>query len=89
MDPIEVNNVVVQDMKLKIKEIVKTIDESITIHDFRMVKGDTHTNLIFDAVVPYKVKISDDDVRKQISDKVQKIDEKLYCVITIDKSYIK
>ena len=89
MDPIEVDNEVVKAMKMKVAQKVLEIDERITIHDFRMVQGETHTNLIFDAVVPYEVKLKDTEVKLKISEKIKTIDEKLIAVITIDKSYVK
>lgn len=89
MDPIEVDNEVVKAMKVKVADKVAEIDTRITIHDFRMVQGETHTNLIFDAVVPYEVKMKDAEVKDMIKEKIKTIDEKLIAVITIDKSYVK
>ena len=59
-----------------------------SIHDFRMVQGPTHTNLIFDVVVPYGVKESDEQVKEKISKMVQIIDETYFTVINIDRLYI-
>jgi cation diffusion facilitator family transporter len=89
MDPIEVDNEVIKAMKVKVADKVAEIDTRITIHDFRMVQGETHTNLIFDAVVPYEVKMKDAEVKDMIKEKIKTIDEKLIAVITIDKSYVK
>ena len=62
MDPIETNNEIVKALKAKISEGVILLIEGASIHDFRMVQGETHTNLIFDAVVPYEVKMKDAEV---------------------------
>jgi len=64
------------------------MDMGITIHDFRMVPGDTHTNLIFDAVVPFAVKLSDDEVRNELQKRIQEKFPNHFAVITIDKPYI-
>ena len=59
MDPIVTNDEAVNAAHEKIAALVRSIDENISIHDFRMVTGPTHTNVIFDAVVPYRCKMSD------------------------------
>ena len=56
-------------------------------HDFRVVKGPTHTNLIFDAVVPYEIRLSEEEIKKQIEDMVKKLEGKYYAVVEIDRSY--
>lgn len=86
-DPIETNNEAVSHRKTMLIEIIKTINEKLTIHDFRMVNGPTHTNLIFDVVVPYDVKMSEDEVIKKISEKVKERCSQYNCVITVDRDY--
>ena len=88
MDPIETDNEEIARMKALIAEQVKVIDERITIHDFRMVTGPTHTNLIFDAVVPFEVKMSTEDVKKSIEALVESIEGNYFAVIHIDQSYV-
>ena len=87
MDPMEMNNEEVKKMKCIIAEKIKIIDQRITIHDFRMVSGPTHTNLIFDAVVPYEIRLSEEEIKKQIEDMVKKLEGKYYAVVEIDRSY--
>ena len=53
-----------------------------------MVSGPTHTNLIFDAVVPYKFRLSDEEVRRRLSERIRALDGNYYAVIDIDKSYV-
>ena len=60
MDPIVTNDEDVKNMHDKIASLITCIDTRITIHDFRMVKGPTHTNVIFDAVIPFDINKSDD-----------------------------
>ena len=89
LDPVITNDPILNDMKSKVSKIIKDISSKLDIHDFRMVKGVTHNNLIFDVVVPPEYKISNKDIREHISSKVKNINEDYFCVITIDRSYIK
>lgn len=88
MDPIETDNEEVVKMKTIIATEVKSIDEKITIHDFRMVTGETHTNLIFDAVVPFGTKMSAKDVQKSIEEMVEALEGNYFAVVHIDQSYL-
>lgn len=88
MDPIETDNEEVAKMKQLIAREVKKINEEITIHDFRMVTGDTHTNLIFDAVVPFGTKLPAKDVKKSIEALVEGLEGNYYAVVHIDQSYL-
>ncbi len=58
---------------------------SVSIHDFRAVVGNTHTNLIFDVCVSYGVKLTDAEITRMISKKIREIDEKYFCVIVVDR----
>ena len=87
MDPVEVNDDSIKEMREKITELLKTYDECITIHDFRMVKGPTHTNLIFDAVIPHSYKKTETQVKKEIEELIHNTYENYYAVIKIDKLY--
>lgn len=89
MDPIEVNNKVVSEMKKTVSELVKQIDDELTIHDFRMVAGNTHTNLIFDVVVPYTAKMSDDEICAGIKKKISEYNSTYFAVIHVDKDYVR
>ena len=71
LDPIVVNDQVVNEMRVKVASLVKEIDEKMTIHDFRMVQGAHNTNLIFDIAVPYETKLSDEQIKDSISQKVK------------------
>lgn len=88
MDPIESNNEVVVNMRKEVEKLVKGIDSQLTIHDFRMVAGTTHTNLIFDVVLPQEFSIKDDDVRKMVQDKIQEKYPDHFAVIKIEKAYV-
>lgn len=88
MDPIEMDNAEIAQMKEIIAKEIKRIDERITIHDFRMVTGNTHTNLIFDAVVPFSTKLSAKDVKKRIEEMVEELEGSYFAVVHIDQSYL-
>ena len=85
MDPIVADDEEVNKMRALVIDKVKSIDERLDIHDFRFVRGVTHTNLIFDVYVPFEIKQSDDDVKKAIADKIFEIDKNYFTVVTIDR----
>ena len=89
MDPIDVNDESVKEMKKKVAELIKKKDERFSIHDFRMVKGPTHTNVIFDIVVPFDVKMSKDDVKKWIDQLMCENFDNVFAVVNVDNSYVK
>lgn len=88
MDPIETDDKITMEAREKIAELVKIIDERVTIHDFRMVTGPTHTNVIFDIVVPYDVKRTEEEIRRDVERMVKTLDENYYAVVCVDKSFV-
>jgi len=87
MDPIEMDNELVSEMREKVVKVINSIDERISIHDFRVVTGKTHNNVIFDVVVPYGITMSDREIKKKISEKVHSEYGNVFCVIEIDRPY--
>ena len=87
-DPINTNDETIKFHRELIVQIVKEFDENLTIHDFRMVKGPGHTNLIFDVVLPVKYHMSDEAVKEQLVTAVKTNDEKHYPIITVDHNFI-
>lgn len=87
MDPIETNNEVLNRNQDLIRTILDGIDENLSMHDFRMVSGDSHTNLIFDIVVPYGFKLSNNQLKKEIDKQLHENNPNLYTVITFDTKY--
>jgi hypothetical protein len=72
-------------LRQQVLELVRQIDESFDIHDFRFVEGPTHTNLIFDVVVPYEVKTDPAQIRREIERRVAAIEGSYYAVVTVDR----
>ena len=87
MDPIVIDDGVTADTRKRIQALVHCIDDQISIHDFRMVVGPTHTNVIFDAVVPFGFRLTDDEVAKEIQAAVRALDGNYYAVVTVERSY--
>lgn len=87
LDPISTSDSKVGELRIEINKIVKDINSQITIHDLRIVEGVTHTNAIFDCVVPHSVKLSEKEVKEQISEKVKAKHPTYNCVITIDREF--
>lgn len=87
MDPIVTDDVEVNATREEIKRVVSNIDSRMTIHDFRMVPGPTHTNVIFDVAVPFDIDMDDDELRKILWARIRDVDSKLNAVIEIDKCY--
>lgn len=88
MDPIDFKDKEVKKVSNQIKKIVKSINPSYKFHDFRMVKGPTHTNLVFDLLLPAGDKASHEEVSKAVQEAVSKYDEKYKCVIKVEHSFI-
>lgn len=89
MDPIMTEDAETNMLKERTIGIIGEIDPELKTHDFRIVSGETHTNLIFDVVVPFKFKLSDRELIKVIETKLNENSEKkYYTVINIDRSYI-
>lgn len=87
MDPIAQSDEVATEMLEILTVEIKTIDTRITIHDFRIVKGPTHTNLIFDALVPFDLPMDDDEAKCRIDLLVKSLWNDCYTIITIDKAF--
>lgn len=88
MDPVVVGDPQVDALHKKVAALVRTIDPRITIHDFRIVPGATHTNLIFDAVIPFDERLTRPQVAAQICQLVQGLDGRYRAVVKIENSYV-
>lgn len=84
MDPLDTKNEKLMELKNKVSIIVNNENKKISMHDFRAVKGPTHTNLVFDLLLPATGDICEKDLKKNIIDKIKEIDIKYNPVIEID-----
>ena len=87
MDPIVIDDGITQETRKRVADLVRCIDDQISIHDFRMVAGPSHTNVIFDAVVPYGFRLTDSEVEEKIKTAVRTLDGNYFAVVKVERSY--
>lgn len=88
MDPVDTKDKTLIELKAKVKKIILEINQEYDIHDFRIVSGPTHTNIVFDVLLPANDDSDIEQLRKKISDSVAEIDIKYRCVINFDHSFV-
>lgn len=88
MDPIEISDEETNVLRQRVKEVIKEIHPKLSMHDFRIVKGPTHTNIIFDLARPYKFEISDADILRILQEQVVEEDKKVYFIVHFDYQFI-
>ncbi len=81
-DPLEIDDAETVELRGRVSEMVKALDPRLKMHDFRMVRGADHTNLIFDLVVP--TDLDRQELRRSIAKAAQTLPGKCYCVVTFD-----
>ena len=90
MDPIITMDKRIYRLKMTVLEMLNEIDPVITMHDFRVVTGPTHTNLIFDIIVPFKFHIDDETLTERMDAMVkERVGDSYYIAMTIDRAYVK
>lgn len=87
MDPVIVDDERVNALKQIAVDALKNIDESLTLHDFRVVWGENRKNLIFDVVVPYGFRLTDKELISSLDEKIKETDPAAYPVISVDKDF--
>ena len=85
-DPIVTDDEELNRMHALVEQEIKAIDPALTIHDFRMVRGPGHTNLIFDLVIPFSMANQKVDLKRRIDERVQFENKRYYTVITFDEA---
>ena len=85
MDPVAVRDPRVAELKAYAEGIVREVDGRLRIHDFRIVPGETHTNLIFDIAAPFELAMTDADLRSKVADGIHEGNGHLFAVITVDR----
>ena len=88
MDPLTLDDPLVNSLREMTVQIVAEVEPSLSMHDFRVVKGVTHTNLIFDLVVPYQCVQKENLMINEITQKIKEKGPNLFAVINIDRSYV-
>lgn len=88
MDPILTDDEQTREYRDIVLQVLAKMEGDLQIHDFRIVKGPTHTNLIFDVVTPFDYVLSDTALKEQIQERLQQKDASLFAVVRVDKGYI-
>jgi cation diffusion facilitator family transporter len=85
MDPVVVDDEEINEMKSFVIERVRTVDERLSIHDFRFVRGKSHTNLLFDISVPFEVKLTDAEIKASVQERIAEIKPDHFIVVNVDR----
>jgi divalent metal cation (Fe/Co/Zn/Cd) transporter len=88
LDPVVTNDPLLDALRLELKEIVGTF-ERVSFHDLRIVRGATHTNVLFDLVVPFGYALSDKELCREVEASIRNRHPDFYAVITVDKDLVK
>ena len=89
MDPIQTDNEEINELKKRVEKAIYEIDNNLSFHDFRVVIGPTHTNILFDIVVPFKYTLCKDDIVAKLSEKIKDEGKQYYFVIEVDHKFVK
>lgn len=88
LDPTRSNDEKVAELKAKTVNVLYGISPELSLHDFRVVPGPTHTNLIFDVVIPFDLKLKEDEITEKLNSAVSEWDDaKYYVVVSFDRPY--
>ena len=88
MDPVSTSDPETLSLKAEVSGYLDQIDPKLSMHDFRIVKGPTHTNVIFDIVIPYDYPVSDQEVMDSITKRIQTSHPDFFTVIEVDKAVV-
>ena len=88
MDPVDVADPRTKELKRVAQKVLEEVDERLSLHDFRVVPGDTHTNLIFDMVVPFELEEQRSALILEVQRCIHAVDGHLFAIITAEHSYI-
>ena len=87
MDPIVTDDETVDTLRRQVAELVRQVEPRMTVHDLRVIRGTTHTNLVFDAVLPLDAAITPAEAGRRIREKVSELDGDYYAVVTVEHSF--
>ena len=88
LDPIVTGNERTNELKEVVAGIIREISPDISMHDFRVVWGTTHSNLIFDVVVPYRFRMADDQLQQTLVDRIHQMNPNYHAVVVVDHTYV-
>lgn len=88
MDPVETDNPEVSLNLDRAREILSSMNAGLSLHDFRMVIGDTHTNILFDVVIPFGSKVTPHEIEKAFADAYADEGKQYFFIINYDRSYV-
>ena len=86
MDPVETDDPKVEELQELVLSVLESVDPALSLHDFRVVFGETHTNLIFDLVVPFGFRM-EGSLRDEVQRRIWEKDPQLFVVATVEHSY--
>lgn len=87
LDPIVTDDEETNMLKEKITKLLKGFDNRLNLHDFRLVHGVNHSNIIFDVLIPYDTKYDEDSIRFFVDEELKKYNKKYFAVIEFDRSF--
>lgn len=85
MDPVDTENADLAVLKIRAEKVLASLDENLSLHDFRLVSGETHTNVLFDIVIPFDCKITLSDVKAAMEKEFKNDDTKYFFIIDVDR----
>lgn len=88
LDPIVTGDERTNELKEVVAGIIREISPDISMHDFRVVWGTTHSNLIFDVVVPYRFRMADDQLQQTLVDRIHQMNQNYHAVVVVDHTYV-
>ena len=88
MDPIVVGDPLVDSLQTKVIKAIHKLDQELKIHDFRIVKGISHTNILFDCIVPFEKEYTEESLKEYLTKEIIPENEIYYYVIQIDRPFV-
>jgi divalent metal cation (Fe/Co/Zn/Cd) transporter len=89
MDPIDNSSAQVVELKSIANNILHSYNNNLSLHDFRIVSGPTHTNILFDVVVPFETKIECEQLLNYIKKKFTEVNSNYFVIVKFDRVYIR
>ena len=89
MDPVVTGDGITPELRERVAALVRAIHPRATIHDFRMVAGPTHTNLIFDAVIPFDAGLTNAQMEQRVKEAVRGMEGNYYAVVKVENAYVR